>query len=33
VESLFGSEAAKHKRLPSAMRRLVVDLKAGVSRL
>ena len=28
MESLFGSEAAKRKRLPSAVRRLVVDLKA-----
>src|SRR5215211_2557608 len=28
VECLFGSEAARRKRLPSAMRRLVVDLKA-----
>ena len=27
MESLFGSEAAKRKRLPSAVRRLVVDLK------
>jgi hypothetical protein len=28
VESLFGSEHARRKRLPSAMRRLVVDPKA-----
>ncbi|HEX6711587.1 MAG TPA: helix-turn-helix domain-containing protein, partial [Rubrobacter sp.] len=28
MESLFGSEHAKRKRLPSAVRRLVVDLKA-----
>jgi len=28
MESLFGSEAAKRRRLPPAMRRLVVDLKA-----
>ena len=28
MESLFGSEAAERKRLPSAVRRLVVDLKA-----
>jgi hypothetical protein len=28
IESLFGLEAAKRKRLPSAVRRLVVDLKA-----
>jgi putative transposase len=28
MESLFGSEAAKRKRLPSAVRRLVVDVKA-----
>jgi hypothetical protein len=28
VENLFGSEHARRKRLPSAMRRLVVDLKA-----
>src|SRR5215218_2853604 len=30
MESLFGSEAAKRKRLPSAVRRLVVDLKASI---
>ena len=28
MESLFGSEAARRKRLPPAVRRLVVDLKA-----
>ena len=28
MESLFGSEHARHKRPPPAMRRLVVDLKA-----
>jgi hypothetical protein len=28
MESLFGSETARRRRLPPAMRRLVVDLKA-----
>ena len=28
MESLFGSEPAKHRRLPPALRRLIVDLKA-----
>ncbi len=28
MESLFGSEAAKRKRLPPGVRRLIVDLKA-----
>ena len=28
MESLFGSEHARRKKLPQAMRRLVVDLKA-----
>jgi hypothetical protein len=28
MESLFGSEAARRKRLPPSVRRLVVDLKA-----
>ena len=28
MESLFGSEAARRRRLPPAMRRLIVDLKA-----
>ena len=28
MESLFGAEAARRRRLPPAMRRLVVDLKA-----
>ncbi|CAA9444563.1 MAG: hypothetical protein AVDCRST_MAG01-01-3960 [uncultured Rubrobacteraceae bacterium] len=27
MESLFGSEHARHKRPPPTMRRLVVDLK------
>jgi putative transposase len=28
MESFFGSETARHRRLPPAMRRLIVDLKA-----
>lgn len=28
MEGLFGSEAARRKRLPHALRRLIVDLKA-----
>jgi hypothetical protein len=28
MESLFGSDSARRKKLPSAMRRLIVDLKA-----
>lgn len=28
MESLFGAEAAQRRRLPPAMRRLIVDLKA-----
>src|SRR5215210_698755 len=28
MESLFGAETARHRRLPPAMRRLIVDLKA-----
>ena len=32
MESLFGSEHARRKKLPPAIRRLVVDLKAGYPR-
>src|SRR5215217_7264928 len=28
MESLFGSEAARHKSLPPSLRRLILDLKA-----
>ena len=32
MESLFGSDRAKHRRLPPALRRLIVDLKAEYPR-